>query len=247
MDRDIPDGLRPFVRKIDSLYRLAPEEEQALASLPMQIRELRAAQAIVREGDKPSRCCLVLEGFAQRYKVLEDGRRQIFAFHIPGDVPDLLTLHLPVMDHDLGTLSASKVAFISHDSIRQLLRAYPRIGDAFWRDTLVDASVFREWMLGLGRRQAVVRVAHLICELIVRMRVNGIISGSVAQIPLTQTTLADALGLSTVHANRCVQELRRRDLITWDAKVVTIKDWEALQRFGEFDPTYLHLHAEAEV
>jgi CRP-like cAMP-binding protein len=211
----------------------------------MQKRTLRAGQDIVREGDRPSQCCLLLEGFAYRYKLLEEGRRQIFSFHIPGDMPDLLSLHLSVMDHNLGTLSPGRVAFIPHSALRALTQCHPGIGEAFWRDTLVDAAVFREWMVGIGRRSAYTRIAHLLCEMFRRMQAVGLAQGDVVEIPLTQEVVADALGLSTVHVNRVLQALRGEGLITWQGRVLTVEDWEGLRRAGEFDPAYLHLAQDA--
>lgn len=234
-------GLLPLISKLESLLPLSDEEKQSLAELPMQKCTLPAGQDIVREGDRPSQCCLLLEGFAYRYKLLDEGRRQIFSFHIPGDMPDLLSLHLSVMDHTLGTLSPSRVAFIPHPALRALVQRHPGIGEAFWRDTLVDAAVFREWMVGIGRRSAYTRIAHLLCEMFRRMQAVGLAQGDVVEIPLTQEVVADALGLSTVHVNRVLQALRGEGLITWQGRVLTIEDWEGLRRAGEFDPAYLHL------
>jgi CRP-like cAMP-binding protein len=246
MPSDIPSNLLRFVRRLETIYRLTEEERGAIAALPVHVREFTADHDLVRVGDRPSQCCLLLEGFAHRYQDLGDGRRQIMSFHMPGDVPDLLSLHLPVMDHNLGTLAPSKVGFISHQNLRLLMRNYPRIADACWRDTLVDAAVFREWMVGIGRRNAYARISHLICELMTRMRVAGLTEGNSVRLPLTQGILGDALGLSTVHVNRVIQELRGNGLITWQGKLVTVQNWEELKRAGEFDPAYLHLqHEEA--
>jgi CRP-like cAMP-binding protein len=149
------------------------------------------------------------------------------------------------MDHSLGTLTQSKLAFLSHDTVRDLIRRCPRIGDAFWRDTLIDAAVFREWILGLGRREAYGRIAHLLCELYVRLRSVGLTNGHAYELPLTQAELGDALGISTVHVNRILQDLRGEGLITLQAGSLTVLDWEGLKAAGEFDPAYLHLRKEA--
>jgi CRP-like cAMP-binding protein len=209
--------------------------------LPLHIRELAAGQDIVREGDRPFQCCLLLDGFAQRYIVVGDGRRQVLSFHIPGDMPDVLSLHLARMDHTLGILSRSKVGFVSHQNVRRMIGEHPRLGDAFWRDTLIDAAVFREWMVGIGRRGARARMAHLFCEIVTRMEVVGLAQDKSVRVPFTQTTIGDALGLSTVHVNRVVQELRSDGLITWHGRVLTVNDWDGLVQAGEFDPSYLHL------
>jgi CRP-like cAMP-binding protein len=242
MASDTPSNGSPLVRKLESIYPLTSEERQALVDLPVQVRELRADQDVVREGDRPSRSCVLLEGFAFRYKIVgEDGRRQIMAFHVAGDMPDLMSLHLPVMDNSVCTLIASKLAFIEHSHLRQLIRRHPRIGDALWRDTLIDSAIFREWLVGMGRRDAYTRIAHVLCETFVRMQAVGLADGFSIPLPITQGTISDALGLSTVHVNRVVQALRAAGLIAWNRTVLTIKDWDGLQKAGEFDPIYLHL------
>src|SRR4051812_41684517 len=169
MSTDISPELLPLIRRLEDIAPLSDDEKQALLNVPMHIREVGADQDIIREGDRPSQCCLLLEGFAQRFKIVGDGRRQIMSFHIPGDMPDLLSLHLVRMDHSLATLSRSRLGFISHQNLRRLIQQHPRLGDAFWRETLVDAAVFREWMVGIGRRDARARIAHLVCELVTRV------------------------------------------------------------------------------
>ena len=130
------------------------------------------------------------------------------SFYIPGDIPDLQSLHLEVMDHSLATVVTSKVAFIPHEVVRSFLRAHPRIADVFWRDTLIDAAVFREWVVNVGRRDAYARIAHVLCEVYVRLRAVGLVNGQAFEMPITQAELGDATGLSTVHVNRTLQELR---------------------------------------
>ena len=245
MDAAAADTLHPLVRKLESIAPLSDEERHAIVGLPMMVRNLKADQDIVRDHDRPSQCCLILEGFACRYKVIEGGKRQIFSFHIPGDIPDLQSIHLDIMDHSLGTVVASKVAFIPHETVRAFIRAHPRIGDFFWRDTLIDAAIFREWMAGLGRREAYARIAHLFCELYTKFSAVGLVNGHAFGMPLTQAELGDALGLSTVHVNRTLQELRHNGLIKTQGGRVTIEDWDGLRAAGEFDPTYLHLQNPA--
>jgi CRP-like cAMP-binding protein len=235
----------PLIVKLASIAPVSDEERQAILALPLTVRDMREDQDIVRDQDRPSQCCLILEGFACRYKLLPGGKRQIFSFHIPGDIPDLQSIHLEVMDHSLGTLVASKVAFITHETMRAFVRAHPRIGDIFWRDTLIDAAVFREWMANVGRREAYARVAHLLCELYVRFKAVGLANGQAFAMPVTQAELADATGMSTVHVNRTLQELRGDGLIRSAKRSVIILDWDGLQNAGEFDPTYLHLRKEA--
>ncbi|KAA2234411.1 Crp/Fnr family transcriptional regulator [Salinarimonas soli] len=212
-----------------------------MQALPVQTAELKADQDIVREGDHPTRCCVLLEGLACVYKLTAEGRRQIMAVQVPGDIPDLQSLHLNTLDNSVGTLTPCRLGFISHDAIRELCRAHPRIGGILWRETLVDAAIFREWMLNLGRREAYGRLAHLLCELVARLRAVGLVQDDTCDLPLTQAELGDILGLSTVHVNRTLQELRAAGLITLRGGSLTVDDWAGLAAAGEFDPAYLHL------
>src|SRR5215218_10621636 len=180
----------PLLHKLESILVLSDNEMDVLRHLRGTIKTVGPRQDLVREGDRPSECCLILEGFAYRYKLTGEGKRQIFSFHIPGDIPDLQSLHLDVMDHSLASLSACKALFISHETMCDLARQYPRIGDAFWRDTLIDAAVFREWILNLGRREAYGRMAHLLCELYVRLKAVGLTNEHAYEFPLTQAELA---------------------------------------------------------
>lgn len=206
----------------------------------MTAREFHADQDIVREGDRPWQSCLLVDGFLQRYKMLSDGKRQIMSFHVPGDIPDLESLHLQIMDHSLATVTASRVALISHDALRALTHAHPRIGDLFWRATLIDAAIFREWIVNVGSRDAHSRIAHLICELYLRLKAVGLTNGYTFEAPITQSEIGDATGLSTVHVNRSIQRLRSEGLITLEKARCTITDWDRLEEAATFDPTYLH-------
>lgn len=240
-----PGILRPehdrLMRKLESIIDLTEEDEKALLRLPLRVKLVGADQDIVREGDRPSECCLVLEGFVCRYKILPSGRRQIMSFHTPGDIPDLQSLHLHVMDHSVGTLVPSRVAFIPHPDIQDLCLNYPNLAAAFWRDTLIDAAIFREWMAGIGRRSAYQRIAHLFCEMEVRSRAVGLSTDHTFEMPVTQEEIGDALGLSTVHVNRVLKALREDGLLTFKATTVSIQDWANLKEVGEFDPAYLHV------
>jgi CRP-like cAMP-binding protein len=195
----------------------------------------------VRAGDTPSESCLIVAGFACRYILTAEGKRQILSFHIAGDIPDLQSLHIDVMDHSLATLAPSSLAFIQHNDLRTIMRSHLRLGDLLWRDTLIDAAIFRQWMVGLGRRDAFGRIAHLLCELLVRLRAVELVEDHAFTLPVTQAELGDAFGLSTVHVNRVLQDLRGDGLITLRGVSLKVLDWEGLKKAGEFDPTYLHL------
>ncbi|WP_144760809.1 Crp/Fnr family transcriptional regulator [Methylobacterium dankookense] len=229
-----------LIRKLESIAFLSEEERQAIQNLPIRVQALRARQDIVRDGDRPSQCCLVLEGWAVRYKLLSEGRRQILSFHIPGDIPDLQGLHLHTMDHSLATLTKATVAFIPHESLLDLTTRYPTLAGIFWRETLIDAAIFREWVTSMGRRSACERIAHLFCELYLRLEAVGLASEHRCEMLVTQIELSDALGLTSVHINRVLKDLRQRELITLKSRNLTIEAWNELTRTSDFDPTYLH-------
>ncbi len=233
-----------LVRKLESVLSLSDEEGAALVNLPMQVQDLRADQDIVREGDRPTRSCLLIEGFACRYSITGEGKRQIMSFHIPGEIPDLQSLHLRRMDHSLQTLTRCKVGFVTHEAVEGLCNRQPRLAAALWRETLIDGAIFREWVINIGRRDAYARTAHLLCELLVRLRAVGLAQGHACELPITQGELADALGFSHVHANRILQDIRAAGLISLKGSTLTALDWEGLKRAGEFDPAYLHLGNE---
>ena len=236
----------PLIRKLESQgLRLSDEEQAALLGMPMQVESIRADQDIVREGDRPSRSCLILEGYAAMYKVTPSGKRQIVAFHLPGDIPDLQSAHLEVLDTSLGTLTPAKVAFIRHEVINEVCERHYRIARALWRQTLIDAAIFREWVVNVGRREALNALAHVMCEFVVMMRAVGLAEDHQFDLPMTQAELGDALGISTVHVNRTLMELRAAGLIKLAGAKLTVLDWDRLKELGEFDPTYLHLNKQA--
>jgi CRP-like cAMP-binding protein len=230
-----------MIRKLESIFRLSDEEKQALQDLPVQLQIYKADQDIVRIGDSPSQCCLLVEGYVSLYKLTDRGKRQIMAFYVPGDMPDLQSLHLQVLDNSLATATPCTVGFIQHEDLRRLCERYPRITAALWRETLVDASIFREWVLNVGRRDAFTRMAHLLCELRMKLKVVGLAENDTFELPFTQVELADAIGTSTVHVNRVLQDLRAKGLIRSYGARLTIPDWEKLKETAGFDPLYLHL------
>ena len=240
-----PVSLRPehdvLIRKLRSISPLSDDETHCLMTLPLRTRDVGPDQPVVQEGDRPSECCLVVEGFTCRYKLTAAGKRQIFSFHLPGDIPDLQSLHLRVLDTSLGTITPCKVGFIRHEVLHDLCGRYPRIAGALWRQTLIDAAVFREWMASIGQREAYHRIAHLLCEMMVRMRAVGLTQDHTCDVPITQAEFGDALGISTVHINRVLQALRQEKLIVLRGGSLTVLNWEGLKNAGQFDATYLHL------
>jgi CRP-like cAMP-binding protein len=233
-----------LIRKLESIGQLAENERAAIRNLPIRVSALARGQEAAVDGTTTDECCLLITGFMHRFKLLQDGSRQILAFQTPGDIPDLQSLHLRHMDHTLAATMASTVGFIKHEDVRQLVHRQPGVSDVMWRDTLIDAAIFRNWIAMMGRRSAQQHLAHLFCELFVRMSAIGQVSERGCLLPLTQEDLADALGLSIVHTNRSLQGLREEGLISFERSRLTILDWLGLKDLAQFDATYLHLKDE---
>jgi CRP-like cAMP-binding protein len=234
---------RPYtrlLRRLDSTVSLTESDRLAIARLPMTVKNCTNGQDIAREGDVSTQCVLVLDGYLFRHKLANGSQRQIMSFHVPGDIPDLQTLHLPKLDHTVTALGATVVAFIPHAAFKDMLQGSPQLTHVFWRESLVDAAIFREWVVN-GRRDSIARVAHIICELVVRLRAVGLARDMMFTIPWTQSDVADAAGISTVHANRVIQELRRLGFLGWDSRLIQILNWEGLASLGDFSDDYLHL------
>jgi CRP-like cAMP-binding protein len=236
---------QPLQLHLEAYARLSRHERGLLEALAAKnVRELRARRDLIREGDKPHAVNLVLEGWGCRYKQLPDGRRQVVSFFIPGDLCDANVFILQEMDHSIGAITALKYAAIAPADFEALMAESPRITQALWWHELVIASIQREWTTNVGQRSAYERIAHLLCELFLRLRAVGQTDGDSCEFPLTQTDLADATGLTSVHVNRTVQELRKAKLIVLDKRSLAIPDLEALMQVCYFNPNYLHLNRE---
>jgi len=229
-----------LIRRLTVSTPLDAADLEAIARLPMIVKDLPAQAAIVREGERPSQCCLLIEGFACRSKTTDVGKRQILSIHIPGDIPDLQSLHLHVMDHDFTTLSVCKLGYIAHEVLRKITRERPLIAEALWRETLIDAAVFRECIVNVGRRPATSRMAHFLAEIGRRLEAIGLANADQFELPMTQIDMADALGLSPVHVNRVIQELRRSGVLELRKHAVSIRDLPRLMQIADFDDLYLH-------
>jgi CRP-like cAMP-binding protein len=204
---------------------------------------VQKGQDMVREGDRPSESKLLLEGFAGRYKILRDGKRRISAIHVTGDFIDLHSFVLKRMDHSIVALSPCTVAHVPHEAIRQISERHPHLTRLLWLHTALDGAIHRQW-LAASREQALSEMAHLVCELFVRLQSVGQTDGNSFSLPVTQSELGDMLGLSTVHVNRTIQELRGDGLLTWNRDRVVIEDWDRLCKVAQFDPAFLVLENE---
>lgn len=233
------EPLACLTRKLGSLARLDDLDRQALSSLSCRMETVEARRTLIRE-DESSKCCLLLKGFACRHKVSANGRRQIVSFHIAGDIVDLQQLHFGVADHHVQAITRAKVAWVPKVELLAIAQQRPALAKAMWRDTLIDASIFREWVLNVGRRDAKSRLAHMLCEFAVRCENAGLGSVESFEWPLTQEQIADATGLTSVHVNRTLKALSKDGAVEGSGGPYRVKDWRLLTELGEFDQTYLH-------
>lgn len=240
-----PPTLLPMLTKLQLWMKLEEADQQAVLSLPYATKRLGEGEYIVQDGEKPTHSCLLLRGFAYRHKIAGNGGRQIMSIHMKGDVVDLQNSLLRRSDHNVQALTNIEVAFIPVQAVRDLAFDRPQVGKAMWYETLVDASIFREWTLNVGRRDARTKMAHLLCEFALRLEVAGLGVQLDYELPMTQDQLADALGLTSVHVNRTLMALEADDLIERTRRFVRIGDWKALATVGDFDANYLHLEADA--
>jgi CRP-like cAMP-binding protein len=230
-----------FIRQLETVSRFDDEDRRVLRALPMGMRWLHEGRDIFREGYMANECCVILSGVACRYKIVAGGRRQILSFHFAGDMIGRQGLLLEKMDHSVAVLTKADVGFISHDAVRAIAAQRPAIAAAFARQAEVDGSIAREWIANVGRRLALERVSHLICECFERLRALGLADDAMFEFPITQNELGDATGLSNVHINRTMQILRKSGLLVSSGKVHTIPNWEKMQEAGDFNAGYLHL------
>jgi CRP-like cAMP-binding protein len=232
--------LNPLIQKLQHGAELTDEDRQILEKVISEPRIVDPRHDIIQEGDQPENVHLILEGFACRYKLLRGGERQIMAYLVPGDLCDLHVSILGEMDHSLSTLSRCKIVLIPRRAIEDMTENHGRINRALWWATLVDEATLREWLVNMGRRPADKQLAHLLVELLVRLQAVGLATENSYEFPVTQAELADTLGISTVHVNRVLQQLRKDGLLTLRGNRLTIIDVDASKEFAEFNPNYLH-------
>jgi CRP-like cAMP-binding protein len=233
----------PFAMMIGRLERRAPlgaEDREALAALPYNVRSVPAGAHLVRDGDKPEYCSLLLSGFAHRYKITGDGARQIVSLHLPWEFVDIHNCLLHVADHSAQTLTECDIAMIPHQALRELTAARPMVARALWIETLVDASIYREWVVNVGRRDSRARIAHILCEFSLRLEAAGLAENHRYELPMTQEQLADAVGLTSVHVNRVLKQLGEEGLIRRERRSIVIDDWQRMRDAGDFSDRYLH-------
>ena len=233
--------LEVLTSKLEARSLLSPADRTILFNLPITVKRYEARKDIVLEGRHNNLCCVVIDGLLCRYKVVGDGGRQILSLHMPGDIPDLQSIHIDVMDHTVGTISAATVGFIPHAAIKAALQQSHELSRAFWLEVLVEAAILRGWTATIGKRSAPARIAHFLCEYVTRLKSIGLSDGATCILPLTQPEIGDALGLSAVHTNKKLRELRRANLVEIRANQLRVMNWAGLCERADFDPTYLHL------
>jgi len=229
-----------LLRRLDAVTGLDETDIAAIRALPIIVRSWEAGRGIVSDGDRPTECCLVIEGFCVRSKTTMNGQRQILSIHIPGDIPDLQSLYLHRMDHDLISLVPSRLGFISHAALRAMTRGNPNITEVLWRDTLIDAAMFREWIVNVGQRPAASRLAHIVVELRTRLAITGYTESGAFEMPLTQEQIGEALGITPVHANRIIKQLRDENVVDINRGRVQVLNETRLAELAQFDDRYLH-------
>lgn len=236
-----PEGIERVVRRLETRGPLGAEDRAAIRALPFVYRTLEPAAYLVREGEPPEMCALLLAGFAYRHKVTGEGERQIMSFHMAGEFLDLQNSFLDVADHNVQALTRCEVAALPVPALLRLSQSHPAVGRAMWIDTLIDAAIFREWIVNVGRRDSISRISHLLCEFALRLEAAGLARGRRYEMPMTQEQIADCTGLTPVHVNRVLKELGRLGLIEREKRSVAILEWDRLQEIGDFNTRYLHL------
>ena len=232
-----------LARHLMSFGELPVADQDALAGLEAEVCDLRRLTDVLQSGERPADVVVVLSGLLYRYAVGPESGRQIHSFYLPTEAPSLETLYIDYMDNNLGAAVHSSVGLISHDQIYRLIDERPEIRKLIWRQTLVQAAIFREWLARNSKLPAHAAMAHLFCEMFTRARAAGLTNDNSCALPLTQELVADALGLTPVHTNRTLQSLRETGAVEWRSGRLTVKDWRKLSEMGRFEPRYLHLRS----
>lgn len=236
--------LQPMFRKLQQRDELGDEEKRAIAEAADQRLVFAPGDDLVADGSRPEHSTLVTSGFTCRYKMLPNGSRQFTAIHLAGDFVDLHSFLLKEMDHSVGALSHCTVITFPHERLVTITQRFPHLTRMLWLSTLLDGAMHREWLVGMGRLSAAQRTAHLLCEIYLRLAAINLARDNQFNFPITQASLADAVGISTVHVNRVLQELRHGGYLAWDGGMLDLLDLDRLKAFAQFDETYLHLVQE---
>lgn len=232
---------QPFLRKLESVESLTDAERATAVALCQDVRTVARHSDIVSEGNRPRHVHIILRGWAARYSIVPDGGRRITAILIPGDFCDIHVTTLAVMDHGIIAITDCDVAFVPTNQIEKITQSTPVLTRALWRSTLIDESILRQWLVNSGRREAVDTVGLLLCELYARLELVGLVTDNRLKLPLTQEHLGDATGLTTVHVNRKIRELRERGLLNIVDGELYLPSIPSLAKYCGFNSQYLHL------
>lgn len=236
--RDVYDIL---LAKLASHSMLSENDQAALRTLPYRTREFGRDEDLVRQGEIPRVSVMLIDGEVARYHMLPTGRRQYLSLHFAGDWPDLQSLLLTRIDHSLCALNdGAAVAMFQHEHLRALAARHPSLAQVLWRETLIDASIFRAAITNNSARGAQARMAHLFCEIFYRSKRVGLLRGETAALPMHQSQLGETLGMALVTVNRTLRALRRTGSVDFKDGRIFVRDWEVLAGIGEFDPDYLN-------
>jgi CRP-like cAMP-binding protein len=235
------DTLSILVRKLEEHSRLTADDRKAILSLSHAIRGLESNEDLIRQGDNPSVSVLVTSGIVARYHLLSNGKRQYLSFHLSGDMPDSQALFIEEMDHAVCAISPASVALIEHKDLLSLFKRRPSVSFAIWRETLIDAAIFREAITNNSARTRTARMAHLFCELYYRAKASGLTEDGTLFAPINLVQLGETLGMSIATVNRTLNELRKSRTVDFHRGILHIKHWDRLAKTGQFNPIYLHL------
>lgn len=239
------DAHQILIHKLREHSRLSNEDIVGICSLSYSARKLEANEDLIRQGDDPSVSALVLSGLVARYHLLQNGGRQYLSFHMAGDMPDSQSLFIDRMDHAVCAMGPAVVASVPHKELLALFDRRPSVGFAIWRETLIDAAIFREAITNNSARTMPARMAHLFCELFYRARASGLTAESIWPAPVTLIQLGESLGMSIATVHRTLNELRASRAMDFQNGELIVKNWRRLTEIGQFDPHYLHLKKPA--
>ncbi len=245
MTDDAAAALNLFVKRLSLRSNMTDEEAGAILGLKGELREVPAHKDFVRAGEPVDHSCLVVDGLVGRFGQNGEGLRQITCFHIQGDMADLPSVVTPKSGWGLSAMTKSVLLRLPHKELRRIAAAHPGVAEAFWRDCVVDGSIFSEWVVNMGRRDSITRLAHMFCEMAIRSELAGLGDKKSYPLPATQADLGDATGMTPVHVNRTLKELRERSVLTAQMGTVTIEDWDQLVSIGDFDDGFLLLDGPA--
>jgi CRP-like cAMP-binding protein len=240
LEPDLSKELQILIRKLKEHSRLAAEDLAAINSLSHTVRKLQPDEDLIRQGDDPDVSAVVLSGMVARYHLLPNGSRQYLSFHMSGDMPDSQALFVEKMDHAVCAIGPALIASIPHKELLAMFKRQPSVAFAIWRETLIDAAIFREAITNNSARTRPARMGHFFCELFYRARASGLAQGNTFAAPISLVQLGETLGMSIATVNRSLQDLRSSQAMDFRSGVIQVKDWGRLVAIAQFNSAYLH-------